>query len=115
MLVLTPHEKLAPQSHDLPAFLMPIPHPHPKLFRFSCMSSSHSWGACPVAQGRLASSESPAQPHPQHTCFLAPPDALLPGAKNQPKQPELHSERPALCPQGSGEGAFRFPLSRPSP
>lgn len=53
--------------------------------------------------------------HPQHTCFLAPPDAASLGAKNQPQQPELQCERPALCPWGSGEGACRFPLSRPSP
>lgn len=81
MLVLAPHEKLAPRSHDLPASLMPIPLPHPKLFRFPCMSSSHSWGACPVALGRRASSESPAHPHPQHTCFLAPPGRRLAGCQ----------------------------------
>lgn len=73
------------------------------------MSLSHSWGASKLLQNCWPHS------HPQHTCFLAPPDAALVGAKNQPKQPELLCERPALCPWGSGEGACRLPLSMPNP
>lgn len=55
----------------LDAGLPPNP-PYPKLFRFPCMSSSHSWGTSPVALGRRASSESPA-PSPPPTLLLSSP------------------------------------------
>lgn len=65
--------------------------------------------------GGRASSESRPHPHLQHTCFLTPPEAASLGAKNQPKQPELHCERPALCSWGSAEGACPFHCPGPAP
>lgn len=115
MLVLAPHEKLAPQSHDLPASLMPIPHPHPKLFRFPCMSSSHSWGACPVAQGQRASSRSPARPHPQHTCFLAPPDAALRVPRTNQSSQNSTVKGLLYVPRAAGRGLFAPHCPGPAP
>lgn len=111
-LSLLPKKNLLPKAM---ISLMPAFVPHSRLFWSPCMSSSHIWGpAWWPWTGELPRNHWP-HPHPQHACFLAPPDAASLGAKNQMKQPELHSERPALCPHGSREGAFHFSLSKPSP